>query len=198
MIICMLLVPLCIGLLIYGFIIGKTFIAISLIISSVTMIGNSIVFYYLWKRSKRSEEFLNDINEMKNKNEDLKKYISSRLKSISEVKLNPFTDTHTEIDSNQGGPMNAWRFNDDKNISTRFKNLIIPKGITFVKHKYVESLVGDKKTPCDVLTNGGIDVDPWEGVKCENKNCLGISCCDCIFFDQNADQRAEYFKQLQK
>ena len=49
------------------------------------MIGNSIVFYYLWKRSKRSEEFLNDINEMKNKNEDLKKYISSRLKSISEV-----------------------------------------------------------------------------------------------------------------
>ena len=62
----------------------------------------------------------------------------------------------------------------------------------------MESLVGDKKTPCDVLTNGGIDVDPWEGVKCENKNCLGISCCDCIFFDQNADQRAEYFKQLQK
>ena len=135
---------------------------------------------------------------MKNKNEDLKKYISSRFESISEIELDPFTDTHAEIDSNQDGSMNAWRFNDDKDISARFKNLIIPKGITFIKHKYMESLVGDKRISCDVLTNGGIDVDPWEGVKCKNKNCFGISCCDCIFFDQNANQRAEYFKQLQK
>lgn len=204
-IICILISIIGMSLSICAFIYGKTLSGISLVLNSIGMIGNSIIFYYLWKRSKRSEECLNDINEMKNKNEDLKKYISSRFKSISEIELDPFTDTHAEIDSNQGGPMNAWRFNDDNESNIKhytdlkeFKGLIIPKGITFVKHKYVENLVGDKRTPCDVLTNGGINVDPWEGVKCENKNCLGISCCDCIFFDQNADQRAEYFKHLQK
>ena len=80
----------------------------------------------------------------------------------------------------------------------KFKGFVIPKDVTFLNYKYVESLVGDIRTTCDVLTNGGIDIDPWDGVKCNNKNCFGISCCDCILFDQNAEQRAEYFKQLQK
>jgi len=198
---CMLFGLCCIVLSIYGFIIGKSIYGIIFALNTVSMIFCISSFHISWKNHLRRTEY----DEILNK----QKIITSKFfKKISEVELDPFADAHIENDptySNQGGCMNAWRFKDDNEPNVKyyadlkkFKGLVIPKGITFVKHKYVESLVGDKKTPCDVLTNGGIDVDPLEGVNHKNKNCFGINCCDCIFFDQNANQRAEYFKQLQK
>lgn len=213
MIFCAILSVCCLGALLYGIFIEKSIvICIIFLLNSIAMLFNSLAYYISWKTSIQFDNYFELEKKILEKNisSKIKEEILLGFKSISNVELDPFANTHIENDptySNQGGQINNWRFKDNENNITytdeednltRFKNLIIPKGITFVKHKYVESLVGDKRTPCDVLTNGGIDIDPLEGVNHKNKNCFGINCCDCIFFDQNANQRAEYFKQLQK
>lgn len=198
---CMLFGLCCIVLSIYVFIIGKFTYSIIFGLNTISMIFCISSFYILWKNHLRRIEYKKMLNKQK-------LATSKFFKEITKVEIDSFADTHIENDptySNQGGCMNAWRFKDDDepNIKyyadlKKFKGLVIPKDVTFLKYKYVEDLVGNDGTSCDVLTNGGIDDDPWDGVTCNNKNCFGISCCDCIFFDQNAEQRAEYFKQLQK
>lgn len=194
---CMLFGLCCIVLSIYGFIIGKSIYGIIFALNTVSMIFCTSSFYISWKNRIKRIEYENILNKQKITT-------SKFFKKISEVELDPFVNAHIENNpaySNQGGCMNAWRFKDDNEPNVKyyadlkkFKGLVIPKDVTFLKYKYVEDLVGNDGTSCDVLTNGGIDDDPWDGVTCNNKNCFGISCCDCIFFDQNAEQRAEYFK----
>lgn len=76
-----------------------------------------------------------------------------------------------------------------------FENLVIPDGITFFD-KADETNVGDERTDCSSITNGGIEIDYWKGVTEINKNCRNISCCNCIFHNLNYEKRLKYFKEL--
>lgn len=76
-----------------------------------------------------------------------------------------------------------------------FENLVIPDGITFFD-KANETSVGDENTSCSCITNGGIEIDYWEGVTSINKNCRNISCAKCIFHKLNYEKRLKYFKEL--
>ena len=76
-----------------------------------------------------------------------------------------------------------------------FENLVIPDGITFFD-KVNETSVGDENTSCSCITNGGIEIDYWEGVTVINKNCRNISCAKCIFHKLNYEKRLKYFKEL--
>lgn len=76
-----------------------------------------------------------------------------------------------------------------------FENLVIPDGITFFD-KVNEIDAGDERTSCSCITNGGIEIDYWEGVRGINKSCRHISCCNCIFYKLNYEKRLKYFKEL--
>ena len=78
-----------------------------------------------------------------------------------------------------------------------FGDLLNPNGIHFLKF-VDEYLAGCDRTTCGCITNGGIDVDYYEGVSKINKNCRGTLCAKCIFFHLNADKRLEYFKSIQQ
>ena len=54
-IICILISIIGVSLSIYTFILGKTIAWLLLILNSLAMIGNSITFYCLWKRSKNQK-----------------------------------------------------------------------------------------------------------------------------------------------
>ena len=77
-----------------------------------------------------------------------------------------------------------------------FENLVIPDGITFFD-KANETCVGDENISCSCITNGGLEIDYWDGVMELNENCRNISCCKCIFHKLNYKKRLKYFKELE-
>lgn len=78
-----------------------------------------------------------------------------------------------------------------------FRGKIIPSGIHFYDYDFInEDFVGNDKNDCDCMTNGGTDIDPYEGVTDKNKNCRRFTCARCIFFRMNANDRLAYFKYL--
>lgn len=54
------------------------------------------------------------------------------------------------------------------------------------KDLFFESVVNDKTKDCGYMINGGLDIDPYEGVSKINKNCERLECYKCIFFELNA------------
>lgn len=76
-----------------------------------------------------------------------------------------------------------------------FEDLVIPDGITFFDNAN-ETSVGDENTSCSCITNGGIEIDYWEGVTGINKNCRHISCAKCVFHKLNYEKRLKYFNEL--
>lgn len=79
----------------------------------------------------------------------------------------------------------------------KFKNLTIPEGITF-RERAREADVGDINTSCSCVTNGGLQIDYYDGVTELHPGCRGISCCNCVFFKLNNKERLEYFKEVTK
>lgn len=79
----------------------------------------------------------------------------------------------------------------------KFKNLTIPEGITFRK-RVTEDDVGDMNTSCSCITNGGLQIDYYDGVTGLHPGCRHISCCNCVFFKLNNKERLEYFKEVTK
>lgn len=78
-------------------------------------------------------------------------------------------------------------------MTKTFKGLIVPNDVYF--YDFVdEFLAGNDRSECGCLTNAGLDIDPWYGVRPENKNCIGIACCECVFWSQNAKTRLEYWR----
>lgn len=78
-----------------------------------------------------------------------------------------------------------------------FKGKIIPNGIHFYDYDFInEDFINNDKIDCDCITNGGLDVDLYNGITKKNKNCNGISCIKCVFFHMNTNERLEYFSYL--
>lgn len=77
-----------------------------------------------------------------------------------------------------------------------FKGLLIPCDVHFLNLSIRSKLfAADPRINCGALTDGGIESDPWYGVRNINSSCRGISCCNCIFFEGNFKERAEYLEK---